>query len=209
MTDPELAPRGRASRWLARLARAPWTALALEVFSVTLSVLAALSIADWRDARAAERRADQALAGIRAELSSNRAQIGARLGYYREMASSVRALADAGTVEIESLAAIPGWRGMAPPLLTSAAYETTIAMQVFADLDFETARGVAFVYSFQSIYGRFFENRILSIEMPASARSLAAMLEDLAGTSAELDRAISELESRLANGTETAPDVVH
>lgn len=49
---------------------------------------------------------------------------------------------------------IPGWRGMSPPLLQSSSYQTTIATQAFANMDFETASRLSRLYAFQDLYYR-------------------------------------------------------
>lgn len=189
-------------RWWRRAAqlggRLPWGIVALEVFSVTLSVLAALAISDWQRARAERRSTREAVAGILVEVRANRAQVERRVGYYREMAGALRGLADRGVRRIEHHEELPaGWRGLAPPLLTAAAYDTAIAMQTFSHLDFEVARGIAFVYSFQRLYMSVWEQRLMGRSGLDSVPQLAADLEDFAGTSDELVRALAQLEERL------------
>jgi uncharacterized membrane protein len=69
----------------------PWLLLAIEAGLIVLSVLLALSLAGWREARANERLAVQAVQGIVTEASTNCAQVTALHPYHQRVAEGEQA----------------------------------------------------------------------------------------------------------------------
>jgi len=119
-----------------------WAALALEVFSVTLSVLVALAIGDWNEERQQRKQVGQALQGITAECESNRRRLEGRLTYYIALRNELQRKieeqgADAPAFPLE------GWRGFQPALLRDSAYRTAVATEAFSRMDFRLADAIA------------------------------------------------------------------
>jgi hypothetical protein len=198
IATPETATTpGRPRRAGHRRGRLAWGSLAIEVFSITLSVLAALAVAEWREERAAAKTRQAALLGILGEVRANRAELIRRATYYREILPALQEAARTNPEARLGEVAVPGWRGLAPPLLPSAAYDTALAMQAFAGLPFDTARNISWIYSFQRLYLQFFEKALLSEQIPTLGL-VSARLADLLFASDELALGYQQLEAGIS-----------
>ena len=131
-----------------------WAALALEVFSVTSSVLVALAIGDWHERRQQQEQVEQALRGIVAECESNRQVLEKRLEYYLALQTAVQRKVEEQGADAPAFP-IEGWDGLKPALLRDASYRTAISTQAFSHMDMRVADAVAQVYSLQDLY-RFY-----------------------------------------------------
>ena len=130
-------------------------ALFIEIFSIVFAVLLALAVNEWRQARNDQKMVNAALIGIQGEIQQNKFFLENRLPYYLQMTTTIDSMLNAGHSRGNSAHdAIPGWKGLSPPLLQSSAYQATIATQAFATMDFETASSLSRLYAFQDLYYR-------------------------------------------------------
>ena len=151
-SDPEPAGPVPARRSLFRRESVSIAELGVQTFAVVLGILLALAIDDWRKERETRESTAAAMNAVRAELEANREQAGET---HERLHALVAALADdekAGADTQKPCNEYKDWDGIGVPLLLDAAYETTIATQVFAHTDFGRAQSIAEAYGLQHIY---------------------------------------------------------
>ena len=127
--------------------------LGVQTFAVVLGILLALAIDDWRKERETRESTAAAMSAVRAELESNHEQVAES---HERLHALVDALANdekAGAgAEKKPCNEYKDWDGIGVPVLLDAAYQTTIATDVFAHTDFSRAQSIAQAYGLQHIY---------------------------------------------------------
>lgn len=122
--------------------------MAVQVFSVVLGVLLALWIGDWAKERETAGQVAMAVKALRSEIAANRTEVTRVIadvtGKDAEMAKAETAAGPEMPCN-----AYPSWSGIGSPLLLDAAYQTAIATQVLAHMDFPAAQRIAVVYAKQ------------------------------------------------------------
>lgn len=130
--------------------------IAVQTFSVVLGVLLALAIGEWSREREEHKQMDAALRALRAEIEANRAEVATGLKHIAdsdaEMAENAKTHPPAGP---RACIETPGWHGIASPLLLDSAYQTAIATQTLAHMDFNQAQQVARVYAKQREFQKY------------------------------------------------------
>jgi hypothetical protein len=121
--------------------------LLLEVVMIVFSILLALSVESCHEQRKQRELANIALAGIRAELVSNKEQIALRLPYQKQQIEALNAIVAAN--QEGKPTPLKMTYGMAPPLLMSSAFEAATATNALARTDYETVLKISRVYTFQ------------------------------------------------------------
>jgi hypothetical protein len=126
--------------------------LGVQTFAVVLGILLALAIDDWRKERETRDSSVAAISAVRAELEANSGQIAATDARLHAL---VDALAADEKVSVGAEKPCNEYKdsdGIGLPVLLDAAYQTTIATQVFAHTDFGRAESIAEAYGLQHIY---------------------------------------------------------
>ncbi len=151
------APANRLRRWFHRESIS-LAEIAVQTFSVVLGVLLALAIGEWSRDREERKQVETALKALRAEVEANRAEVTKGLKYIAdtdaEMAAKAKADPPSGP---RPCVETPGWHGVASPLLLDSAYQTAIATQTLAHMDFNQAQQVARVYAKQREFQKYSE----------------------------------------------------
>ncbi|HEX5122049.1 MAG TPA: hypothetical protein VFV97_02295 [Rhodanobacteraceae bacterium] len=126
--------------------------LGVQTFAVVLGILLALAIDGWRKDRETHESVAAAMSAVRAELQANDREI-------TQTDERLHKLVDALKVDEKTAATAPkpcneydNWNGIGVPVLLDAAWQTTIATQVFAHTDFARAEKIAEAYGRQQLY---------------------------------------------------------
>lgn len=127
--------------------RLPLQAMFVEVVSIILGVVLALSVNEWRELNAQERRAEAAMTQIVEEVRSNNELISAIHETNEETLTHIRDSNDAGD-EVESRF-VPGVQ------VKNTAWETANSIGVFNHVDYEQILELSDLYSIQDIYRNY------------------------------------------------------
>ncbi|MCH8124144.1 MAG: hypothetical protein IH853_13610 [Bacteroidetes bacterium] len=127
--------------------RFPLQAMFVEVVSIILGIVLALSVNEWRELNAQERRADAALTQIVEEVRSNNELISAIHETNEEILAHLHDSNDSGD-EVESRF-VPGIQ------VKNTAWETANSIGVFNHVDYEQILELSDLYSIQDIYRNY------------------------------------------------------
>ena len=151
----DASPAAARRRWFHRESIS-LAEIAIQTFSVVLGVLLALAIGEWSRDREERKQVEAALKAMRAEIEANRAEVAGGLKHIAEtdaaMAEKEKADPSAGPRPCNQT---PGFSGIAYPLLLDSAYQTAIATQTLAHMDFNQAQQVAHVYAKQREFQKY------------------------------------------------------
>ncbi len=177
-----------------------------EMFLIVFSVFLGLYLSDWLAERKEEEKTLNALKSINEEISWNKKFLEGRIIYYQGLVNELDSLG-ISDAKPDTKAPIKGWKGLRPPLLKDAAFQTAVSAQVFARIDFKTAEQISLVYSFQSLYMRgihtimdnFFDMKVdTKLKIKTYMKELTGMGSELVksydGLSVKLDSAITAME---------------
>ena len=126
--------------------------LGVQTFAVLLGILLALAIDGWRKDRETRESVAAAMSAVHAELEANDHEI-------TQTDERLHKLVDALKIDEKTAATAQkpcneydNWNGIGVPVLLDAAWQTTIATQVFAHTDFARAQTIAEAYGRQHLY---------------------------------------------------------
>ena len=137
-----------------RSLRDTWPTIAVESLLIVFSILLALGVNAWRDAR---RQADvqaQALANIQRELERNLAELERTEPYHRVILTGIDSLLAASLPPDRSLFdLLPtiAERGLNPPVLQRAAWETALTTNALAEVSYDELYPLHLVYFVQEV----------------------------------------------------------
>lgn len=122
----------------------------LQLFIVVFGILLALAIDDWKKSRETAQNVADAMKSVSTELAANQAAMRAQHEHLQTLTAALAKIqADTPARPCNEY---EGWNGAGIPVLLDAAYETAIATQAFAHMDFERAQAVAEAYGRQKMY---------------------------------------------------------
>lgn len=122
----------------------------LQLFVVVLGILLALAIDDWKKARETTQSVADAMKAVSTELAANQAEMRTQHEHLQGLTAALTKVpADAPVTPCNEY---EGWNGAGIPVLLDAAYDTAIATQAFAHMDFDRAETVAAAYGRQRMY---------------------------------------------------------
>lgn len=126
-------------------------ALIVETFSVVLGILLALGVNGWRERRAHDTSAREALRNIGAEIAANRSALAPQVGYHEAMRDSLHALLLAGRDRARAAdpSSIAGWKGIAPTRLVDNAWQTATTTGVMQYIPYAVALRLSSCYGLQ------------------------------------------------------------
>lgn len=186
-------PEGRG--WAARMV--------FEALLIVLSILLALAVNQWQDARRERRLADQALASFRQEIAANRQRLRELVPYHERIRDEMRRLDSEGAVtRYADLRKIRGFQGFRPAFLLETAWRTAIATGALTHIDYRTATALSMTYTLQERVDELnrvtlpamFAGGALSDEQAAGTlRQGAAYLTDISGLEREVLVAYDEM----------------
>jgi len=159
--------RSAARRWFHRESIS-LAEIAVQTFSVVLGVLLALAIGEWSRDREEHKQVEAALHALRAEMEASRAEIAHGLKQIAEADAEMAEMAKTDATHTPRLCSeTPGWHGIAYPLLLDSAYQTAIATQTLAHMDFGQAQHVARVYAKQRDFQKYVDHLIEFLLQPS------------------------------------------
>lgn len=174
-----------------------------EMFLIVFSVFLGLYLSDWLAERKEEEKTLNALKSISEEVNRNKKFLEERVNYYRELVSELDSLGISDE-KPDVKQPLKNWKGLRPPLLKDAAFQTAVSAQVLARLDFKTAEQISLIYSFQSLYMRgihtimdnFFDMKVdTKLKVKTYMKELSGMGSELVksydGLSVKLDSVIN------------------
>ena len=184
--DSDSGPDGSARRWFRRES-VSLAEIAVQTFSVVLGILLALGIDDWKREREMRQNVDDALHAVHTEIEANRAALQHHRDHLRAVETSVAK--DAAPANLRPCNEYEGWNGTGTATLLNAAYQTAIATQAFAHMDFKRAQTIAAAYNLQSVYLGYLD-KILDVVLrgtPMPPADCAGMIHELGSFADALD----------------------
>ncbi len=135
----------------------------VEVVSIILAVIIGFIVNEWREDRSNNVNAESALNRITTEIKQNLLQLQSKQIYYQKMDSVFESLVLANAEFVFDIEAIPGWRGLNPPTLSTSAFETATTIGIFSLIDFETADHITKIYLLQNALQQLNTNTLNSL----------------------------------------------
>ena len=195
-----------ASRWFRRES-VSLGEIALQTFSVVLGILLALGIDGWKRDREQKQDVEDAMRAVRTELAANREALKRNHDHLIAVENDLRAK-DIGKTGTElACNQYKGWSGTGMALLVSAAYQTAIATQAFAHMEFARAQTIAAAYGLQAAYLDYL-GKIIDVILRGGAmppESCAGILDELARFADTLDSAYAKAIDAPAGAGPAAP----
>jgi hypothetical protein len=181
--------------------------LLIEVALIVFSILLALSFESCREHRKQRERAESALHAIRAEIETNKTAIAASLPLQRAQLASLREMAAADGRQPLRLSS-----ALAPPRLTSSAFDTATMTGALSAADFETILAISRAYTAQRWTARFEDGWMRVVLSPdawdqrnasRSASLLLGVLTEYVAVETKIDAAYDDVLRRV-RGDETS-----
>lgn len=183
-------PEGRG--WAARMV--------FEALLIVLSILLALAVNQWQDARRERRLADQALASFRQEITANRQRLRELVPYHERIRDEMRRLdAEGAVTRYADLRKIRGFQGFRPAF---PAWRTAIATGALTHIDYRTATALSMTYTLQervdelnraTLPAMMAGGALSDAQAAATLRQGAAYLGDVSGLEREVLVAYDEM----------------
>jgi hypothetical protein len=156
--------------------------IAVQTFSVVLGVLLALAIGQWSHDRDERKQVEAALLALRAEMESSRAEIAHSFEQIAKADTEMAEMAkSAAFATPRPCAEVPGWHGVVSPLLLDSAYQTAIATQTLAHMDFGQAQQISRVYAKQRDFQKYIDHVIDFLLQPGRVMTVDSCRYVLAG----------------------------
>jgi hypothetical protein len=135
--------KNNTSDWLPRVL--------FESFLITISILAALGLDEWRENRQNEEAIQQALSNFVSEIQRNRARIAENAPFNRGLLDVLRS-----RYETKDIGSVDDYVNMVgsyvPADLRTTAWETALATGSLAEMDYDLVSKLSFTYGKQNDY---------------------------------------------------------
>ncbi|MCK6615041.1 MAG: hypothetical protein L6Q47_12455 [Ignavibacteriaceae bacterium] len=169
-----------------------------EMFLIVFSVFLGLYLSDQLEGKKEEEKTHHALISISEEIKWNKEFVEGRVAYYKILVKELDSLG-ISEAKPDTKAPLKSWKGLRPPLLKDAAFQTAVSAQLLARMDFKTAEQISLVYSFQSLYMRaihtvmdnFFDMKV------DNKLKIKTYMKELAGMGGELVKSYDGLTIKL------------
>jgi len=148
--------------------------LGVQTFAVVLGILLALAIDDWRHDRETRETLAAAMSAVHAELEANDREITQTDERLHKLVDALKIDEKTAATKQRPCNEYDDWNGIGVPVLLDAAYQTTIATQVFAHTDFSRAQTIAEAYGRQHLYIDQRSASSISCSAPSRCRSASA-----------------------------------
>jgi len=194
-----------------------WAArMVFEAGLIVLSILLALAVNQWQDARRERRLAGQAIASFRREITLNRNRLRELAPYHEHIRDEMQQLDAAHAVNrFSDLEKIQGFRGFRPAFLLETAWRTAIATGALTHIDYPTATALSTTYTLQERIDEM--NRatlptmmsggaLSDAQAAGTLRQGAFYLQDIAGLEREVLRTYDEMLTELDHTHPAAKD---
>lgn len=126
--------------------------IAVESVLIVFTVLLALAVNEWREGRRQAQVVDRAIENVRNEIEHNKAEVEQTLPYHNELIEAVSDWMErdepGGRAPVETLKELAP-RGLFPPLLKDAAWESAVFTRTVNDFPYELVLTLSTVYEAQ------------------------------------------------------------
>jgi len=144
----------------------PIRRILVESALIVFSILLALGVNQWVDARKQSQLTARVLRSVRDEITANRTRVQEWLPYHRAMelashrADSLRAVHSYADFK----SAAPQWSGFKNPELDGTAWQTAVSLGVVNNMGFDTVRVLSSLYTMQAKYDQYWGGTIQSFD---------------------------------------------
>lgn len=142
--------------------------LILEAAMIMFSILVALSLESWHEQRKHKTIAQDALAKIRAELARNVDEIGKVISKQKAAIEELTRIEE--IIKSKKKSNIQMQTGLEAPVLSRAAWDSAMATQALAYMDFDTVLSLSEIYNSQKWMERL-EDQMVRIVMDPSSHT--------------------------------------
>jgi type II secretory pathway pseudopilin PulG len=126
------------------------TKLLFECVTIVFSILLALAVSQWQDARRDRALADQAIASFRRELAQNRTRLRTLLPYHERIRDEMGRLDQANAIHsYADLQKISGFQGFRPAFLLDTGWRSAVATGALSHVDYRVVNGLSTTYTLQ------------------------------------------------------------
>jgi type II secretory pathway pseudopilin PulG len=170
--------------------------MVVEALLIVLSILLALAVNQWQDARRERQLADQALASFRQEIAANRERLRELVPYHERIRDEMRRLdAEGAVTSYADLRKVRGFQGFRPAFLLETAWRTAIATGALTHIDYRTATALSTTYTLQervdelnraTLPAMMAGGAFSDAQAAATLRQSAVYLSDVAGLEREV-----------------------
>ncbi|HEX8904016.1 MAG TPA: hypothetical protein VF771_04200 [Longimicrobiaceae bacterium] len=177
--------------------------LIVEGVLIVMSILLALAVNQWQDARKDRRLADQALASFRQELGRNRMYLRRILPYHEHIRDQFMALDSSGQVHsFDDLRKIQGFEGFRPAFLLETAWRSALATGALTHVDYPVVNALSTTYTLQeriedmnraTLPTMMSGGALADANAATTARQAGLYLVDICGLEREVLRAYDEM----------------
>jgi hypothetical protein len=124
---------------------------------IVFSILLALAVNQWVDARKQRALTEHALTAIRDELTGNADRIRNGLPYHRSLEAELRHQDSVGVVHryTDFVRGAPDWSGFKNPELDGTAWQSALTLGAVSNMAFDTVRALSRLYSLQAKFDQY------------------------------------------------------
>jgi len=161
---------------------------------IVLSILLALAVNEWQDARRDRRLAEQAVAAFRQELSQNRTRLRELIPYHERMQREMQRLVAQDSIHsFDDMRKVAGFQGFRPAFLLETAWRSALATGALGKIDYRTVNALSTTYTLQERLDEINRAMLPAIltgssnaNAAATVRQGAVYLQDVAGLEHEV-----------------------
>jgi hypothetical protein len=122
----------------------------VQSIAVTVSILLALWVDQWKQRRAAHNLATESMINFAKEIRQNKARLDDILPYHEGMRSMLEHVDSTHEIRTQSqFQGTVGIDGLRPPSLLQTAWQTAVATGALTHLDYETVAALSLTYTLQ------------------------------------------------------------
>ncbi|HWH51401.1 MAG TPA: hypothetical protein VN651_07645 [Gemmatimonadaceae bacterium] len=169
-----------------RTHESPTQRILVESALIVFSILLALAVNSYVDARKDRRLTDRALRGIRDELAANVKAIRDIRAYHDTLARETQAVdaAHQATSYVVFRAHTPSWHGFHNPTLDGTAWQSAVTLGTVANMGYDTVRVLSAAYDFQAKFDQYTSSSIPTFDfsdaaMPSTIRRMYVYVETM------------------------------
>jgi len=169
-----------------RTHESPIQRILVESALIVFSILLALAVNSYVEARKDRRLTERALRGVRDELTTNLQTIRDIRAYHDTLARETAAVdaARQATSYVAFRAHAPAWRGFHNPTLDGTAWQSAVTLGTVANMGYDTVRVLSSAYDFQAKFDQYTSASIPTFDfadavMPSTIRRMYVFIETM------------------------------
>ena len=169
-----------------RTHESPIQRILVESALIVFSILLALGVNSYVDARKERALTERALRGVRDEVSANLRAVRDIRAYHDTIAKETQAVdaAHQATTYAAFRAHAPAWRGFHNPVLDGTAWQSAVTLGTVANMGYDTVRVLSSAYEFQNRLQQYTSASIPTFDlsdaaMPSTIRRMYVFIETM------------------------------